>query len=215
MQFPCLKFKTWHKNSEQPIPGYIDKEFDKYLECGILAKGFACAHCDSCNKEFILAFSCKGRGVCPSCNTKAMVETAANLIENVIPYVPVRQFVISFPKRIRHYLQTHHILQSVLRIVIDEIRLRLIVCSGMPEGKIGAVSFIQQFGNTLNFHPHFHLIVADGIFTVKEEQLLFHEVHLTPDDIADTQDNIQKRALKYFGKRKFFEKETIEKNAIL
>lgn len=97
-------YKTWHKNLETTVPKYIDSTFENYLGCGILAKGFACAHCNCCNKDFFIAFSCKGRGICPSCNTRAMVETAANLIENVIPCVPVRQFVISFPKRIRHYL---------------------------------------------------------------------------------------------------------------
>jgi len=55
-----------------------------------------------------------------------MVKTAANLIENVIPCVPIRQFVISFPKRIRYVLQTNSILQAVLRIVVDEIRKKLI-----------------------------------------------------------------------------------------
>ena len=97
-------YKTWYKHSKEPILKYVDKEFNNYLGCGILAKGFACAHCDSCNKDFFIAFSCKGRGICPSCNTRAMVETAANLVENVVPCVPVRQFVISFSMRIRHYL---------------------------------------------------------------------------------------------------------------
>jgi len=99
-------YKTWHKNSEKPVPQYVDRVFQKFLECGILAKGFALAHCDNCSQDFLLAFSCKGRGLCPSCNTKAMVQTAANLVENVIPSVPVRQWVISFPiifKRTRFY----------------------------------------------------------------------------------------------------------------
>jgi hypothetical protein len=113
-------YKTWHKNVEGPVPGYIDREFQKYLECRILAKGFAHAHCEGCQKDFFIAFSCKGRGVCPSCNTRAMVETAAHLIENVIPHVGVRQFVMSFPMRIRHYLETHAILQRCLLIVVDE-----------------------------------------------------------------------------------------------
>ena len=78
-------YNTWCKNSQEPVPNYVDKVFQKYLGCGILAKGFALAHCASCNKDFFIAFSCKGRGICPSCNTRAMVETAANLVENVIP----------------------------------------------------------------------------------------------------------------------------------
>jgi len=205
-------YKTWVKNSEQLIPNYINSEFEKYLGCGILAKGFACGHCDSCNKDILIAFSCKGRGLCPSCNTRTMVQTAAHMIENVIPCVPVRQFVISFPKRIRHYLQTHEILKTVLRIVVDEIRKTLIASGpNISNPKIGAISFIQHFGNTLNLHPHFHLIVADGIFSTEEEDLLFHDAFLTPDDIADTQDNIQNRVLRYFGRRGFFEKLEIEK----
>lgn len=205
-------YSTWCKNSKDPIPEYIDNEFKDYLGCGILAKGFACAHCDHCHSDFFIAFSCKGRGICPSCNTKAMVETAANLIDNVIPCLPIRQFVMSFPMRIRYYLQTNAILQDVLRIVVDEIRKRLILCSPNAQNpQIGAVSFIQHFGNTLNLHPHFHLIVTDGIFTMEGASLQFHEAALTQDDIADTQDCIQKRVLKFFGKRGWFDKGTIEK----
>src|SRR5271170_5532611 len=72
-------YKTWRKNTKNPISRYVEKTFEKYLECGNLAKGFACAHCDCCNTDFFIAFSCKGRGLCPSCNTLTMVKTAAHL----------------------------------------------------------------------------------------------------------------------------------------
>jgi hypothetical protein len=139
-----------------------------------------------------------------------MVQTAANLIENMIPSVPVRQFVISFPKRIRHYLQTPAILQAILRIVVDEIRKRLtLACTGLTNTKIGAVSFIQHFGNTLNLHPHFHLIVADGTFSTEDDIVLFHEIFLVPDDIADIENCIRKRVLKYFHRRGFYDKKEL------
>ena len=141
-----------------------------------------------------------------------MVETAAHLVDNVIPRVPVRQFVISFPMKIRHYLQTQEILQVVLQIVVDEIRKKLIaLCSHVPKATIGAVSFIQYFGNSLNFHPHFHLLFADGVFSVKEQESQFFEAYITQDDVADIQDAIQLRVLKMFCKRGFFDKETVEK----
>lgn len=38
--------------------------------------------------EFLIAFWCKGRGVCPSCTTKRMVATAAHRVDAVIPRVP-------------------------------------------------------------------------------------------------------------------------------
>ena len=49
-------FNTWFNNSKNPVPGYVSKEFKSYLGCGILAKGFACAHCDSCQKDFLIVF---------------------------------------------------------------------------------------------------------------------------------------------------------------
>lgn len=207
-------YLPWRKSRDDlgnPIPHYIENVFQKYLGCGILAKGFACAHCDGCQQKFLISFSCKARGLCPSCNQRAMVETAAHLIDSVLPRVPFRQFVISFPLRVRHYLETHKLLQAVLKIVVDEIHKRLIVCSPTTSNpQIGAISFIQHFGNTLNYHPHFHLVVADGIFS-NEEGLQFHEACLTQDDIADTQECIQKRVLKYFCKQGFFDKDEMNK----
>ena len=207
-------YLPWRKNRENlenPVPHYIDKVFQKYLGCGILAKGFACAHCDGCSKDFLIAFSCKGRGICPSCNQRSMVETAAHLIDELLPRVPFRQFVMSFPLRIRHYLENHATLQTVLKIVMDEIRKTLIANNpDVQAPQIGAISFIQHFGNTLNYHPHFHIIVADGLFSGKED-LSFHESTLTQDDITDTQEAIQKRVLAYFHRRKFFDRQDMLK----
>lgn len=119
--------------------------------------------------------------------------------------------MISFPKRIRHYLQTDAILQTVLRIVIDEVKKRIIVCSPkITRAQFGAVSFIQRFGTTLNLHPHFHLVVADGLFEMKDDSFQFHEAFLTADDIADTQDKIHQCILKIFGRRGWIEKEEIK-----
>ena len=207
-------YTSWHRDrskDETEVPNYISKAFQKYLGCGILAKGFACAHCEGCGSNFFIAYSCKARGVCPSCNQRAMVQTASHLIESVLPRLPYRQFVMSFPKRIRCYLENHKTLQTVLKIVVDEIRKRLIACSPTAENpEIGAISFIQHFGNTLNYHPHFHIIFADGIFS-SEDGLQFFEATLTQDDITDTQEAIQKRVLRYFCNQKFFDKDELEK----
>lgn len=59
-------------------------------------------------------------------------------------------------------------------------------------------------------HPHFHLIVADGVFN-GEAGLEFHKACLTQDDITDTQESIQKRVLKYFYKQGFFDKDEMNK----
>lgn len=80
-------------------PAVTEREFRRYLECGILVHGFARARCADCGHDFLVAYSCKCRGVCPSCTTRRMVETAAHLADHVIPRLPVRQ--CSVPPRRR------------------------------------------------------------------------------------------------------------------
>ena len=75
------------------LPRFIKEEFDAFLECGILAHGFLRLRCGECGHDKLLAFSCKRRGFCPSCGARRMPQTAAHLVDHVIPHVPVRQWV--------------------------------------------------------------------------------------------------------------------------
>ena len=66
----------------------------------------------------ILAFSCKRRGFCPDCGGRRIAETAAHLVEHVIPRVPVRQWVVSFPIPLRHLFATQpQLLSPVLQVI--------------------------------------------------------------------------------------------------
>ncbi|MCA1789982.1 MAG: transposase zinc-binding domain-containing protein [Thioalkalivibrio sp.] len=91
----------WWEERDTP---QAERELRRFLECGILAHGFARARCGDCGHEFLIAFSCKGRGVCPACNTRRMAETATHLANHILPRVPVRQWVVSVPKRLRYHL---------------------------------------------------------------------------------------------------------------
>lgn len=44
--------------------------FDEYRNCGLLQHGAALVYCDACKHSLLVAFSCKKRGLCPSCNAK-------------------------------------------------------------------------------------------------------------------------------------------------
>ena len=72
-----------------------ERELRRFLECGILAYGFAGGRCEECGHDFLIAFSCKDRAVCPSCNARRMVETTIHLVDHVLPRLPVRQWVLS------------------------------------------------------------------------------------------------------------------------
>jgi hypothetical protein len=86
------------------LPAFVRRELYRYLDCGILANGFARVHCAQCGRDELVAFSCKGRGFCPSCCGRRMADTAMHLADEVLPAVPIRQWVLSFPFCIRYLL---------------------------------------------------------------------------------------------------------------
>ena len=60
-----------HDAGQAPyVPGYVRTAFEEYAKCGILAHGFARVYCAGCGHDFLVAFSCKGRDICPSCATR-------------------------------------------------------------------------------------------------------------------------------------------------
>src|SRR5262249_24558957 len=56
------------------LPRFVEDEFRRYLACGVQANGFGRVRCGGCGYHFLVAFSCKRRGVCPSCNARRMHE---------------------------------------------------------------------------------------------------------------------------------------------
>lgn len=88
------------------LPSWVEHAFRSYLRWGVLAHGFARVRCTDCGRERLVVFSCKGRGVCPSCNTRRMADVAAHLTDRVLPWLPVRQWVLSIQKRLRPYCTT-------------------------------------------------------------------------------------------------------------
>jgi len=111
------------------LPRFVVGEFERYLACGILAHGFARVRCTACGDELLVALSCKGRGFCPSCTTRRMHDTAAHLVDRVIPQVPVRQWVLSLPRWARFLLARDpqlitRTLDVALRAIFAHQRLR-------------------------------------------------------------------------------------------
>ena len=79
------------------LPAFVREEFEAFLQCDILAHGFLRVRCADCAHEKLVAFSCKRRGFCLSCGARRMAQSAAVLVDEVIPQVPLRQWVLSFP----------------------------------------------------------------------------------------------------------------------
>jgi hypothetical protein len=60
--------------------------------------------CERCHAEKLVAFSCKKRGICPSCGARRTAESAASLADEVLPERPLRQWVLPLPHALRFVL---------------------------------------------------------------------------------------------------------------
>ena len=175
------------------------------LECGILAYGFARARCAECGHDFLVAFSCKGRALCPSCNARRMAETAAHLVDHVFPPLPVRQWVLSVPKRLRWYLQREPkavsaVLHILLRVI--EAHLRQSSPGASARARLGAVSFVHRFGSSLNRHTHYHCCILDGVFEPRDDGSIrfLPAAAPTPQEITAIAEQVRRRVLRWFAR---------------
>ena len=149
------------------LPQFVRDEFDAFLECGILAHGFLRLRCGDCGHNKLVAFKCKRCGFCPSCGARRMAQTAAHLVDHVIPHVPVRQWVLSLPIPLRLLLAAQpKQVTPVLQVVHRVITRFLLGHAGLKadEAHSGAVTLIQRFGSAANLNIHLHCLVLDGVY---------------------------------------------------
>lgn len=157
---------TW-EDRFQPEYGCLRDEvlkaLDAYLNCGILAHGCARASCEKCNHSILIAFSCKKRGICPSCNTKRAILFAEQLRDSVLKLVPHRHVVFSVPKRVRPYLKFSRKHATLLfNAAWDTIKE--LYAAALPDTTPGLILTLQTAGDSLNFNPHLHGIITAGAF---------------------------------------------------
>ena len=146
------------------LPVSVERAMERFLGCGVLAHGFLRLRCDDCRKEQLLALSCKVRGLCPSCGAKSMTRQTAHIMEEVLPDVPVRQWVLSLPFELRPMVSLDRELQNkALQIFIEEV-FRFYGADPPAGYQAGAISFTQRFGASLNLHVHFHVVAIDGLY---------------------------------------------------
>ena len=199
------------------LPAFVHKEFKGYLSCGVLAHGFARFKCASCPFARWVPRNCKGRGFCASCGGKRMTSLAANLVDGVIPFVPVRQFVLSLPHRLRYLLAYDHdrctaVLRIFIRALMSFYRRRAREC-GNCDRRTGTITFIQRFGSACNLNIHFHVVALDGVFfETADGQLRFEEAAAPTEQelerlVTATRDRVQRHLLRMGVQRDDHEQE--------
>jgi putative transposase len=136
-----------------------------------------------------------------------MAERAAYLVDEVLPPVPVRQWVLTLPYRLRYRLAWDHALcRAVLGIyarVLLAFYARSAHAQGVRDGQTGTVTVIQRFGSGLNLNVHFHTLVLDGVFNeARRRALTFHPASAPTDaEVSQVLATVRARAGRLLARR--------------
>ncbi len=135
-----------------------------------------------------------------------MADTAARLVDHVLPKVPVRQFVLSFPYEIRYRLAyDNDLVSAVLRVflrVVGRWYRRQARAMGHPESRCGSVTFVQRFGSSLNTNPHLHVLTFDGVYVDGEDGPEFVPAPpVSDDDVQQIVETTARRVIRLCTKR--------------
>lgn len=207
------EFQAELSSHGKQLPLNVTKEFDEYLKCGRLEHGFLRVRCDSCHDEKLVAFSCKKRGFCPSCGARRMADSAALLVDDILPYQPMRQWVLSVPFPLRFLFASNpKVMTRALAIVYRTIATHLTRKAGFtkPTAQTGAVTLIQRFGSALNLNIHFHMLYLDGVYfdSAYGAQQRFRRVKApTNDELTRLTHSIAQRVGRYLERQGLLERD--------
>lgn len=179
------------------LPRYVERELAAYLRCGILAHGFTRVRCQTCHDEIVVAFSGKRRGLCPSCTSRRMADTAAHLVDRVptrgaLPPVGLHRAQAA-AARARPQPRLDAVDRALVVRAIGAWQRRVARNRGLPTPRAGAVTFVQRFGGLVNLNVHFHLVVPDGVFVDGDAGLRFEMAVPTNTDVLAILDRLLRR----------------------
>jgi len=155
--------RAWGERFEErygPWRGHWRRALDGFRACGDLACGFARVRCE-CGHERLLPFSCKKRGLCPSCQARRRAEWSAHVVEEVLPDLAYRQLVFTVPRVLRGgFMRERRLLGELVRTAYDVTRRFLAAqFPGVKRAVPYFVGAVETWGSVVNLHPHAHALM--------------------------------------------------------
>ena len=97
-----------------PLRPVVVRSVEDFLGCGRLEGGFARVRCPKCHAEHLVAFSCRTRNFCSSCQAKRAVLFAEKLTTEILAPVPHRHWTFSIPRVLRGLVERDRRLLGML-----------------------------------------------------------------------------------------------------
>jgi hypothetical protein len=149
-----------------------------------------------------------------------MADSAALLVDEILPHQPMRQWVLSVPFPLRFLFASNpKVMTKVLGIIYRTIATHLAHKAGFtkPLAQTGAVTLIQRFGSALNLNIHLtcmdalmswahgcagttHMLFLDGVYIggSNGRPLRFRRIKApTSDELIKLTHSIASRVARY------------------
>jgi Putative transposase/Transposase zinc-binding domain len=133
--------------------------------CRTAALGGHVERCENCSHTVIAYNSCRNRH-CPKCQGAAAREWLAEREAELLP-VPYFHVVFSLPGQIADIAyQNKAVIYDLLFKASSETMLTIAADRKHLGARIGILSVLHTWGSTLTHHPHVHMIVPGGGFSL-------------------------------------------------
>ena len=135
-----------------------------------------------------------------------MASRTLNLTECVLPPVPLRQWVLTFPFAWRSRLGFDATLFGALTRIFAQTVLAFcterLTEKNVAGGKSGAVVSLQRTSSDMRLNPHLHVLFLDGVYREQAEGVAFHALpHLSTRDVGSVLERAVRRIERFLKRR--------------
>ena len=179
-------------------------EVNKIIDCSFHNLGASVFVCPNDNEVIFCHHTCKGK-LCSSCGIKSQKIKTQNILQKCIN-VKHRHITFTIPNDLNYWFFDDLTTNDILFVSVNETLYSIV--NGKVKKKYkykytpGFFSFLHTFGRPLNFNPHIHVIIAEGVVDKNNNFKKFS--HFNYDALSKRfmkilLDNMEK----YFGKNTF------------
>ena len=141
-----------------------------------------------------------------------------NLNERVLPWVPIRQWVLTVPHPLRFLMASDHevtleVGREVRRAIASFLRKQA-KRRGIKNCETGSVTFVQRFNSGLGCSIHFHILFLDGVYQTypgcDKRPVFINTPPFTDQDLLNVLQKVCNKVVTRLLKSGYLEPETLE-----
>lgn len=160
-----LSYYSKYKSSIDSLRPNANKEVHKVINCSNHNLGSSVFVCPIDDEVIFCPHTCKGR-LCSSCGIKAQKVKTQNILEKCIN-CKHRHMTFTIPSELTMYFFPILNSTDILFSSVNDTLYSIVNGKVKPKSNYkfmpGFFAFLHTFGRPLNFNPHIHVIISEGV----------------------------------------------------